>query len=368
MDLQPLFKKVIMGAAEASLDIAGAALLPGAWPVLKGAIEPVLDRLKERLGGGEITATPEQARKAVQEFNNDPHLQEVLRSKLLEGLDQLVKGQQAINTDIQKLMLIVSGDQKLLVEIVGGVERIEKHLEEGVNLSDEALAKLARVVSNQAENSRQVRAIALREMGAVAELVARQVNRLQARAVELIDERQLDRANDELREGLMLVAALLSEAPTDLNLQMQLGMIYKTIAQVQQSAGNNAQAYVYIERAENVFRFVKDVVPGDKKTSMDAANAIHGLGNMKQMRSDFTGAIENYQLATFLYPNHCYAWHDMFLCYVELARRGIIQIDAMRSTLEMVKRTGEGQPGLGAKHIARLENIFHEVEKHVERQ
>jgi hypothetical protein len=31
----PIFKKVIIGASEASLDIAGTAFLPGAWPILK---------------------------------------------------------------------------------------------------------------------------------------------------------------------------------------------------------------------------------------------------------------------------------------------------------------------------------------------
>ena len=320
----------------------------------------MLDRLKERFGGEDITSSIDLAQKAVTEFDNDPHIQEVLRSKLLEGLDTLVKSRQTINNDVQKLMLIASGDQKLLVEIGGGVERIEQHLEEGVNLSDEAVDKLARAVSHQAENSRRVRAIALREMGPIADIVARQVNRLQGRAVELIDERQLDRANDELREGLLLVSALLNEAPTDLNLQMQLGMIYKTIAQVFQEANNIDQSDAYIELAEDVFRFVKDTVPGDQKSVLDAANAIHGLGNMKQMRGEFASAIKNYELATSLYPEHCYAWHDMFLCYFELAKLGQVNLDAMRYALEKVKATGKGQPGPGAKHIARLEDIFHQ--------
>ncbi len=365
MNIKPIFAKVVFGAAEASLDIAGASLLPGAWPILKGAIEPVLDRLKERLGGEDITSSREQAQAAVKEFDNDPHLQEMLRSKLLEALDAVVKSQQAINSDVQKLMLIVTGDQKLLVELVGGVERIEQHLEKGVNLSDEAVEKLTRAVSNQAESSRRVRAIALREMGPVAELVGRQVNRLQARAVELVDERQLDRANDELREGLLLVAALLSEAPTDINLQMQLAMIYKTIAQVFQATGNIQEADDYIDRAETVFRYVKDIVPGDQKSALDAANAIHGLGNMKQMRGEYESAIENYKMATVLYPKHCYAWHDMFLCYYELARRGQVNLDAMRYALEKAKATGEGVPGLGVQHFAKLEDIFSQLEKNV---
>jgi hypothetical protein len=73
-----------LGTAEASLDVAGAALLPGAWPILKGALEPIIGRLKERFEGEEVTATPEWAQKAVAEFEADRHLQKMLRSNLLE--------------------------------------------------------------------------------------------------------------------------------------------------------------------------------------------------------------------------------------------------------------------------------------------
>lgn len=43
-------------------------------------------------------------------------------------------------------------------------------------------------ISQQAERSRGVRAIALRAMGPVADLLERQVQRLQVRAVELVQE------------------------------------------------------------------------------------------------------------------------------------------------------------------------------------
>lgn len=51
----------------------------------------------------------------------------------IEQLDTQVKSRQTIHTDVQKLMLIVSGDQKLLNELVGGVQRIEQRLDEGYN-------------------------------------------------------------------------------------------------------------------------------------------------------------------------------------------------------------------------------------------
>jgi hypothetical protein len=43
-----------------------------------------------------------------------------------------------------------------------------------------------------------------------------------------------------------------------LSLRLQLAFIYKTIAQVFDAAGDSEQAKFYIQRAEQVFRFVKD--------------------------------------------------------------------------------------------------------------
>ena len=68
MNINPLFRKIMIGAAEASLDIAGSALLPGAWPIVKGALTPVLDKLKERLDGKDATSSPDLAEKAIEMF------------------------------------------------------------------------------------------------------------------------------------------------------------------------------------------------------------------------------------------------------------------------------------------------------------
>ncbi|MGH2751489.1 MAG: tetratricopeptide repeat protein [Actinomycetota bacterium] len=353
---------MLLGAAEASIDVAGAALLPGAWPILKRALEPVLQRLKERLGGADITENRARAEQAVAEFEADGHLQEVFRSTLLEQLDSLVASGQTIEADVQKLMLIAAGDQELLAQLAGGIGRIEERLDEGVKLSDESMARLADAVSRRAENSRRVRELALREMGPVAELTKRQVHRLQVRAVELVQEGALDRAMDELEEGLLLIAALLNEAPTDTSLRLQLGFLHKTISQVLTSAGRLDEAQSYIERAEDVFRFVKDDVSSDQKSALDVANTIHGLGNVDQERGDFASAIEKYKLATALYPDHMYAWHDIFAASFELARRGQVDLDTMRHALTQLRTTGEGSPGLGRQHIARLEEALHWVE------
>ena len=363
MTFNPLFKKVVLGAAEATLDVAGAAVLPGAWPILKKAMEPVLERLKERFGGESVTASPEQAKKAVEEFESDSHLQEILRSNLLEQLDDLVQGQQEISGDVQKLMLIASGDRALLEELVGGVERIEERLEEGVDLSDEAIEKVTALLAREAEDSRQVRALALRAMGPVAKLAERQVSRLQVRAVELIQQGDLDRADDELREGLMLIAALLAEAPTDFNLRLQLGFLYKAMAQVQSATGNEEGAELYIQQAERIFRLIKNRAVETPELALQVANAVHGLGNVHQQRQDFRSAIENYELSTSLYPDHSYSWHDIFASHYELARRGEKpDLEAMHHALDMVKKTGKGQPGLGVQHLAQLEAVLKGLE------
>jgi tetratricopeptide (TPR) repeat protein len=362
MTLAPIVRKVLLGAAESSLDVAGAALLPGAWPVLKGALEPVLDRLKERLGGEDIILSPARAAAAATAFEADPHLQEMLRSRLLERLDRLVQDQEKIGADVQKLMLIVSGDQGLLQELLGGVGRIEERLDEGVDLSERSFSKLVQAISRQAETSRQVRALALREMGPVGELLERQVGRLQVRAVELVEAGALDRAIDELREGLLLVATLLAEAPTDIRLRLQLGFIHKTAAQVFEATEDRERAEAHIKLAEEIFRFVREEVRGDQKIALDVANAIHGLGNVDHQRRDFQAAIAKYELAVSIYPDQVYSWHDMFGAYHELARHGAVDLAAMRRAFEQVKRRGEGVPGLGKQKVARLEHILRGLE------
>lgn len=363
MDVTPLFRKVLLGAAESSLDIAGSALLPGAWPILKGALTPVLERLKDRLGGKDPTSSPEVAQQAVDAFDADPLLQEMFRSRLLEQLDEIAKKQESIGADVQTLMLFASGDRDLLEQILGGTEQIAKTLDSGVNLSDEAIEQIRAAIGQEAANSREVRAIAVREMGPMADLLERQVGRLQLRAVELVEAGAPDRALDELQEGLMLVAALLNEAPTDVSLRLHLGFLYKAMAQVFDAMGDSAQEDEYISRAERIFRLVKDDVAADQKTALDVANAIHGLGNVAHTRGDFHAAIDWYQLAVTIYPDHVYAWHDIFAASYELAKQGELDVDRMSHALARVKQIDPSAPGLGLAHIAQLDAILQRCEQ-----
>jgi tetratricopeptide (TPR) repeat protein len=205
----------------------------------------------------------------------------------------------------------------------------------------------------------QTRTIARQEMGEVAgELIKRQAARIEARAVELIRDRKLDRAADEVREGLVLVSVLLNEAPSDTSAQVLLGYFYKAMAQIFTEASSKVEANLYLDRASEVFELVKDVIPADKKTIGDVASAINGLGNVYYGRGDFEKAIDNYRLATTLVPDYAYAWHDMFGAYDGLARRGKIDLKEMRYALQKAKETGEGIPGLDAGYIARLESTL----------
>ena len=364
--LVPLFRQIVVSATFASLDIAGAAVFPPpAWPILKAALQPVLDRLKERLGGQDITSSKEVAEKAADQFESDPHLQELLRSGLLERLDALASGQQSLDVGVQKLMVVVSGNQQLLQEIAGGVDNLGKRLDSGVNLSDEALDRLRQVLSQQADNSRQVRRLALREMGPIGQLLQDQVGRLQVRADELIRSNELDRALDELRAGLTLVAALLLEAPTDVLLRLQLAFIYKTLAQVFDAAGMSSEANEYTDNSAEVLRLVQEDLSGDDHTVLEVANAVHMNGNILQQRHDYRAAIEKYRVATTLLPQHCYAWHDIVSCYYELNQaQESVDVADMRRALEMVRRC-TGQPGLSAQYIATLEQTVDQIEKDV---
>lgn len=353
----------MLGAVDQGIDVAGSALLPGAWPIVRGALDPILDRLKSQLGGDEdITASHSRAQAAIEAFEKNAHLQEVFRSRLLEEIGVLVEGQKDINDDIQKLALIIEGNDQLLKELGEDIADITQILEEGVELSDASVEKLVAAITKRLQRTRSVRAMAWQEMDFVEELISRQVSRLQRRAVELVQEGALDRALDELQEGATLVSALINEAPTDLHLRLQLGFIYKAFAQVYDRAielfGDESfatQRDDFTQRAEKVFSYVRDDVSSDRKRALDVANAIQGLGNVRQQRKDFKGALEYYRLAASLEPAHIFAWHDMVVAYYEMARGGELDPAAMSEALTKAKELEAAHPTLGAQQIARLE-------------
>ncbi|WP_156944797.1 tetratricopeptide repeat protein [Bradyrhizobium sp. Ec3.3] len=367
MSVAPLFQRVVIGAAESSLDVAGSALLPGAWPIVKGALTPVLDRLKQRFGGQDVTASKQLATEAASLFERDEHLQELFRTNLLAALDPVVRGQREISQDVEKLMLIALGNTRALEDLLGGVTRIEEVLAGGVSLKPDDMEKLAVTVARYVKANDQTRAIAQQEMREVAgELIKRQAARIEARAVELIREHKLERAADEVREGLVLVSVLLNEAPSDANVKVLLGYFYKAMAQIFSETDNKLEAGLYLDRASEVFELVKDVIPADKKTIDNVASAINGLGDVYYGRGEFERAIDNFRIATTLAPTYANAWHDMFGAYVGLACAGKINLKEMRHALQKTKETGQGIPGLDAGYIAQLEDTLRGWEQQVE--
>lgn len=188
----------------------------------------------------------------------------------------------------------------------------------------------------------------------IAALLRRQVHRLQIRAVELIGERRVDRALDELHEGSTLLMALLELSPDDVLLDVQLGFFYKTLDQAFSAAGDARQAERYRELAQGVFQRVKNSPSSDKDVA-ETASALNGLGNLAYQRGEMSEAIAFSRQALELDDGYAYAWHDLFAAYDGLARQGQLDLAAMREALDRLKTTRTGHPGLGDDVIADFE-------------
>ena len=186
-------------------------------------------------------------------------------------------------------------------------------------------------------------------------MLRRQIQRLQVRAVELIQDRKLDRATEELNEGSDLLMALLDLSPGDTTLDAQLGYLFGTTGQSFDAAGDQEQAAQYRDLAMSVFQRLKanPAVP-----PIDKASAIKGIGGAYYESGDPVTAIEYYGAALEIEPLYCYAWHDLFLAYHELARRGAINLKGMREAIDKALETGAGRPGLGADKFESLEQLF----------
>jgi len=193
----------------------------------------------------------------------------------------------------------------------------------------------------------------------VGRLLLNQVARLQIRAVELIQDGRTDRAVEELYEGFSLMMELIQIAPPGLNLDAQLGYLYKTIAQAWDAAGNRAEADHYLGLAYSAFLRVKDAGVGAGRSTEDIASALNGIGNVYQGRGQFDEALRYYRLAVEIEPRYGYAWHDMFSALDAQARRGgPIEVATMHEALAKVIETGAGLPGLGPDKIALLQSCL----------
>ena len=230
-NLVPLFRKVIKGAAFASLDVAGSALLPGGWPILRAALGPVLDRLSERFMGQDVTSSPELAEQAAAEFARDARLQELFRTNLLDALDPVVKSGARVEEDVQTLCLMAMGNAKALDRIAADVGDIGTRLDRGVTLSKETMEELSSLVEARIDASRNTRNFAVEQLGSAPverhpwlslDEIKESVNKAEVEAVGLVREGQNGVAMARLREAQMLLARALEETPTDVTLKLVL--------------------------------------------------------------------------------------------------------------------------------------------------
>ena len=188
----------------------------------------------------------------------------------------------------------------------------------------------------------------------VLNLLERQVSRINARAVELLDAKQPDRAFDELREGMEVLMCLQEWSPEEVSLTLHLGYLYKTSAQVFLESRDKEQASQYFDLAASVFEQAKTATARKHYSPGELASAINGLANVQIYRGELDRAIENYRLAVTLAPDYAYAWHDLFGAYLEQAKRGKPDLAGMREAYENTKRTGQSIPGLSQQHLDRL--------------
>ena len=180
-----------------------------------------------------------------------------------------------------------------------------------------------------------------------------EIARDQVQAVKLIDDGKPDQALTLLADVERRLSSISADAtPRD---HTQRGYDYKTYAEAFLEKGEKTTADKYLELAYSLFEQVRDdpATPRD-----DLAGAINGIGNVHTMRGQYPEAIEDYQRATNIIPNYAYAWNDMFLTYVEMAKQGNFEIAGMRHALEETKANAVGTPGLDADYLTRLEAVF----------
>ena len=219
--------------------------------------------------------------------------------------------------------------------------------------TDMLLAALDRALSQVPQNAALDGEMSYRQQRAV-ELLKRQVSRLQVRATELIEANEAARARDELAEGFDVIMQLLEWTPVDVPLDLQLGYLCKTQAQVQDAAGDREKADRSLELAFAMFNRIRGT---DAGAASEKVSALNGHGNVCYARRDLEAAIRNYRLALDLMPDYAYAWHDLLLALAQQAEAGRVDLAAMENALSQVKSTGAGLPGLGTGQLAQLERI-----------
>jgi tetratricopeptide (TPR) repeat protein len=172
----------------------------------------------------------------------------------------------------------------------------------------------------------------------------------QIRAVKSISDGTPDLAIATLEAALRQLGDISAESPVDDRVVQ--GYIYKTLEQAYSAKGDRAQADQYLAKALEVFQALAHQTIPEGKTVTRFAEVMNGMGNLRAARDQHKEAIGDYQVATSLVPTYAYAWHDMFLSYFALAKKGDVHLTAMRRALAKTKRTGVGWPPFGPDYFA----------------
>ena len=162
------------------------------------------------------------------------------------------------------------------------------------------------------------------------DLMHRQVNNLQSRALELLKLGQPERAIVELQEGFEFIMALLEFSPGDLELEVQLGYLYKNLAQ---SFPDTRHRNRYARLSLSVFERFQDSPDVNVR-----ASALNGLGNIFLILDKPSKAAEYIRGALAIAPDYGYAWNDLFAAQAALAERGKLDLEEMREALKQMKR------------------------------
>jgi len=283
----------------------------------------------------------------------------------LDALDRLVSPDDFVRREIawflEKNTLVIPcfvGGSRMPAALPAALAAFGRR--DGITIGDEyfdrdsevLLARLDRALSEAPTAVAAADGTTYRQQRAM-ELLKRLVARLQVRAVELVQIDEVERARDELADGFDVIMQLLEWSPGDAPLDLQLGYLCKTQAQVQDAAGQRSEADRSLELALAMFNRVGQKA-GDGDVA-EKAGAFNGLGNVYFARGDLDAAESSYRRALELAPDYSYAWHDLLLVHLRRAEAGRVDLAQMESALERVRSTGAGLPGLGVADLARLD-------------
>jgi tetratricopeptide (TPR) repeat protein len=181
------------------------------------------------------------------------------------------------------------------------------------------------------------------------------VNLLEVQAVESLERGDPAAARQTLDEGWDLLIAARGKGQPGPEFDVHLGYLYKASAQTFEAAGDSDQAQHHIGLAANLFSGV--IQQGQAGTARvdDFASAVNGMGNVHAFRGEVDQAIADHRRAVAIAPNYAYAWHDLALQYVDLARHGRFDHEGMREAVAGLRTTGMNVEGLGPEPIEYFE-------------